>query len=121
MRVKANSFAEPLTCYVNFKQKKVAHYSYEVPREYGKTEKMMILFLCARKWIETLNNEQKIINLESLSPEEKLAVELIMQEPAHIDKITQITKLKAHVISSILTGLELKGIIKNIGGQTYTI
>ncbi len=82
--------------------------------------------LCIEDVLQELNintqpNGQKTINLELLNENEKLAVELIMQEPAHIDKITQITKLKAHIVSSMLTGLELKGVIKNIGGQIYTL
>ncbi len=82
--------------------------------------------LCAEDVLQELNinigeTGKTVIDLDSLNPNEKSIVELIQQEPAHIDKITQVTKLKAYVVSSTLTGLELKGVVKNIGGQTYTI
>ncbi|MBI4119097.1 MAG: DNA-protecting protein DprA, partial [Parcubacteria group bacterium] len=72
--------------------------------------------------LKVLTGEEKIkVNLDKLSADEKNMVSLIQKEPAHIDKIIQITKLKPHVVSSTLTGLELKGFIKNTGGQIYTL
>ncbi len=72
--------------------------------------------------LKKLTAQEKIkTNLDKLSPEEKSIVSLIQVEPAHIDKITQITKLKPQVVSAVLTGLELNGYIKNMGGQTYTL
>ena len=83
--------------------------------------------LCAEDILQELNfkkltAQEKIkVNLDKLSPEEKSIVNLIQVEPAHIDKIIQITKLKPHVVSAVLTGLELNGFIKNTGGQNYTL
>lgn len=72
--------------------------------------------------IKEMSAAEKIqINLETLPEDEKMIVILIQTEPIHIDKITQTVKLKPHVVSSTLTSLELKGLIKNIGGQMYTI
>lgn len=72
--------------------------------------------------LKALTAQDKIkLNLDKLSTEEKTIVNLIQAEPAHIDKIIQTTKLKPHVVGSVLTGLELKGYIKNMGGQIYTL
>ena len=83
--------------------------------------------LCAEDVLQELNlkklsTKEKIeIDLNKFTEEEKNIVNLIQTEPAHIDKIIQITKLKPHVVSSLLTGLELNGYIKNMGGQIYTL
>ncbi len=83
--------------------------------------------LCAEDILQELNlkklsAEEKIrVNLDKLTAEEKSIVSLIQTEPTHIDKIIQITKLKPHVVSSVLTGLELNGFIKNTGGQIYVL
>ena len=72
--------------------------------------------------LKELKGKEKIeMNLDKLSGDEKTVIDLILAEPAHIDKIIQTTKLKPNVVSAVLTGLELKGFIKNTGGQNYTI
>ena len=72
--------------------------------------------------LKKITAQEKIkLNLDKLSAEEKTIINLIQAEPAHIDKIIQTTKLKPHVVGSVLTGLELNGYIKNTGGQVYTI
>lgn len=72
--------------------------------------------------LKELKGKEKIeMNLDKLSENEKTIINFIIAEPAHIDKIIQTSKLKPHVVSSTLTGLELKGFIKNTGGQMYTI
>ncbi|MFY9493371.1 MAG: DNA-processing protein DprA [Minisyncoccia bacterium] len=83
--------------------------------------------LCAEDILQELNLKiltgmEKIkLNLDKLSADEKNIINVIQTEPAHIDKIIQTTKLKPYVVSSTLTGLEMKGFIKNTGGQIYTI
>ncbi|MDP3800359.1 MAG: DNA-processing protein DprA [bacterium] len=83
--------------------------------------------LCAEDVLQELNlkklsTKEKIeVNLDKLTSEEKVIVNLIQAEPTHIDKIIQTTRLKPHVVSSALTGLELNGYIKNMGGQVYTL
>ncbi len=72
--------------------------------------------------IKQVDIKEKIkADLEKLSENEKSIIHLIEAEPAHIDKIIQTVKLKPHVVSSVLTNLELRGYIKNTGGQTYTL
>ncbi len=64
------------------------------------------------------NNKQIETNLSS---KEKLVVKKLSQEPMRIDRIIKATKLKPSVVLSILSILEIKKIIKDIGGQKYII
>lgn len=54
-----------------------------------------------------------------LSPEENLILSVLSPEPAHIDIIIKATKLETSTISSALAILEIKGAVKDIGGQNY--
>lgn len=55
------------------------------------------------------------------SPEEEKILKILSHEPVHIDNIIKMAKLEASVASSVLVMLEMKGAIKNIGGQNYII
>lgn len=57
--------------------------------------------------------------IKNLSPEEKIILEILTKEPTAIDKIAQKTKIPVAVILSILTQMEIKGLVKNIGGNQY--
>ena len=54
---------------------------------------------------------------EGLDENEKKILEIIEKEPADVDKICKIVKIPAHSVLSIISLLEIKGIIKNIGGK----
>lgn len=74
--------------------------------------------------LEELRLEQKteIENAKKIipdSPEEEKILKLLSHEPVHIDNIIKIAKLETSVISSTLVMLEMKGMIKDIGGQNY--
>lgn len=76
--------------------------------------------------LEELNlTELKIHKKESeeerLNPEEKLVLNIIIKEPIHIDKICEIAKLPANRVLSIISVLEIQGIIKNISGKFVKI
>jgi len=55
----------------------------------------------------------------NLTAEEKLITDVLSPEPTHIDRIAKLTKLEPSAISANLAMLEIKGVIKNIGGQNY--
>ena len=55
----------------------------------------------------------------ALSEEEKVVMQVLSPQPTHIDIICKQTKLGTSTISGILVILELKDVIKNIGGQNY--
>lgn len=53
--------------------------------------------------------------------EEKIILDILSEEPIHIDKIIAATKLDTAVTSSTLALMEMKGKIKNLGGMNYII
>lgn len=55
------------------------------------------------------------------SPEEKAILDALSQGQAHIDKLAQKTKVEVAKLLSTLLELELKGVIKNIGGGNYVV
>jgi len=74
--------------------------------------------------LEELNLEKKKIKNKILpksftTPEEKIIINLLSQEPLHIDKISKMSKLSMAQVSSQLSMMEIKGWVKNIGGQNY--
>ncbi len=53
------------------------------------------------------------------SPEEEKIFQILSLEPLHVDTIVKLSKLKTETALSTLSILEIKGAIKNIGGQNY--
>jgi len=53
------------------------------------------------------------------SPEEEKILKLLSHEPTHIDNLIKMAKLETSVASSTLVMLEMKGMIRDIGGQNY--
>ena len=51
--------------------------------------------------------------------EKKIWNVLDFENPINIDKIIEKTKISVADISSILTLMEIRGLIKNLGGQQY--
>jgi len=60
---------------------------------------------------------QKTEITRNLLSEEKMILEILTKEPTSIDKITQKTKMPVGVTLSLLTQMEIKGLIKNTGGN----
>lgn len=72
--------------------------------------------------LEELNLTELKINKkeskkENLNPEEKLVFNAIEKEPADTDKICEALKMPASQVLSIVSLLEIQGMIKNIGGK----
>jgi DNA processing protein len=55
----------------------------------------------------------------SLSPEEQKLLAVLSGEPVHIDKILKMTTLDTSTAGSTLAFLEMKGLVRNIGGMNY--
>lgn len=53
--------------------------------------------------------------------EEELILGVLSEVPLHIDVIGKITNLGTSMTTSVLTMMELKGWVKNIGGQNYIL
>lgn len=76
--------------------------------------------------LEELNIEKRIQekNTKKIIPdsvEEEKVIKMLSHEPTHIDRIIKLTKLGTSVASSTLVVLEMKGSIKDIGGQNYIL
>jgi DNA processing protein len=54
-----------------------------------------------------------------LSLDEKTIFDILSNEPTHIDRILKTTTLETSQVQSTLVFLEVKGLIKNIGGMHY--
>ncbi len=52
---------------------------------------------------------------------EALLLKQLSPEPTHVDELGQITDLSAAEIASTLTLMELKGMIRQVGGMNYVI
>lgn len=63
---------------------------------------------------ETLFQEQS-----SLSKEENTILSILSHEPLHVDKIVKAVRLETSSLNSTLGLLEIKGLIRNIGGMNY--
>lgn len=55
------------------------------------------------------------------SKEEEIILQLLSSDPLHIDNISKLTKLGTASVASTLAMMEIKGWIRNIGGQNYII
>lgn len=53
------------------------------------------------------------------TPEENLLLKILSHEPIHIDKLRELSKLDIAALNSTLIMLEIKGLVKNIGGGQY--
>jgi len=53
--------------------------------------------------------------------EERALLGVLSHEPSHVDEIIRATTLPAHSVIATLTTLELKGIVRHIGGMQYVV
>lgn len=55
------------------------------------------------------------------NPEEEKILKILADGQAHIDNLVRISEMKTGEVSSLLTMMEIKGKVKNLGGMVYTI
>lgn len=55
------------------------------------------------------------------SKEEEMILHMLSTDPVHIDNISKLSKLGTATVASTLSIMEIKGWVKNIGGQNYII
>lgn len=55
----------------------------------------------------------------SLTDEERTLLTCLSREGLHIDKVTEISRLETTRAASLLTKLEMRGLVKNIGNMQY--
>lgn len=68
--------------------------------------------------IENYTNNRRIV---PKSPEEETISLILNREPLHIDAVAQKTKMDVSKIASILMLMEMKGMVKNLGGGNYAV
>ena len=92
----------------------------------GPMKKGAKLVTSVKEILEELNLEKiegirKAREIIPATPEEEIILKNLSTEPIHIDNIIKLTKLKTAAIGSTLVMMEMKGMIKNIGGQNYSL
>lgn len=80
----------------------------------------------AKDIIETLNLAEAAAYIENKkiipeSAEEELILGKLTYEAVHIDELKRLTNLDTSVINSTLTIMEMKGIVRNLGGLQYVL
>jgi DNA processing protein len=65
--------------------------------------------------------EEKPAPKNPTSPEEEILLKILTTEPLHIDNLAKLAKLQPAAVSSTLVMMEIKGWVKNIGGQNYIL
>jgi DNA processing protein len=53
-------------------------------------------------------------------PTERMLLEYLQESSQHIDELTNLSGLPASTVSAVLTMMELKGMIRNLGGMQYS-
>ncbi|MAF14245.1 MAG: DNA-protecting protein DprA [Parcubacteria group bacterium] len=82
------------------------------------------LITTANDILEALNLEQakEFKAIKEVMPDnetEKVLFDLLGKGELHVDKLRQYARLDISIINSTLSVMEMKGIVKNIGNQTY--
>lgn len=70
------------------------------------------------------SDEETREQLQTISPdnaEEWALLPFLSLEACHIDELTRQSELEANVVSSTLTMMELKGMVKHVGGMHYVL
>ncbi len=69
--------------------------------------------------IEKRSAQDQVKKIIPATPEEEKILKNLSQDPVHIDTIAKLTKLEASAVSATLAVMEMKGMVRNIGGQNY--
>lgn len=64
-------------------------------------------------------DREEVEKILPTSEEEVKLLEILENEPFHLDEIVRISTLKVSDVSARLTVMELKGLVKNLGGGIY--
>lgn len=84
------------------------------------------LVSCVDDILEALNLQSAVVQQEITAvlpetPEEAALLRLIEAEPRHIDAISRESALTLPVVSATLAMLELKGLVRQVGGMQYVL
>jgi len=68
-----------------------------------------------------INSKSKITNRKGDTKEENLILKLLQDEPLHFDELVRRTKFNPSKLSSLLSMMEIKGMIKNLNNGTFSL
>ncbi len=71
--------------------------------------------------LEKNTHQKKSLPKAPCNEEEERLLKILSSEPLHIDIIAKLVKLQTATASATLVMMELKGWVKNIGGQNYIL
>lgn len=66
-------------------------------------------------------NKDEVEKVLPSDKEEEKLLDVLANEPLHLDEIARILKVSVNNVSARLTIMELKGMVKNIGGGVYKV
>lgn len=69
--------------------------------------------------LKNLHEEKSIKTFIPDSKEEEIIINILSSEPLNIDRIIKLSKINTSIVLSTLVILEMKGYIKDMGGQNY--
>lgn len=67
------------------------------------------------------NIKNRELSLEDFNKEEAQIVQLLADEDLDVDTISKKTKIKTQELTIILSGLEMRGVLKNVGGGVFSL
>ena len=71
--------------------------------------------------METEQEKKEVIVRNPDTHEERIILEILTHEPLHIDNIAKLSKLGTSTVASTLAMMEIKGWVRNVGGQNYIV
>lgn len=71
--------------------------------------------------LDIVKNYIKTEQVKTETKEEEQIVKYLKNEPVHIDTIARLTSLDIKIISATLSMMEIKGMVRNLGGMNYII
>lgn len=71
--------------------------------------------------LQTMQTELALPKASGNNPSEEAILCHLSREPVHIDKLKKLAGLDSSRINSTLTLMEMRGIVKNVGGMNYVI
>lgn len=69
--------------------------------------------------LEKFKEKKTVREFVPASKDEENIFKILSHEPTHIDRIIKLSKMNTSGVSSTLIMLEMKGVVKDIGGQNY--
>lgn len=70
---------------------------------------------------ETVSTQKEVARTVPADPTERLLLDLLKDAPLYIDDLTTGSGLPASTVSAVLTMMELKGMVRHLGGMQYSV